>query len=754
MVIDFCIEGSGGFRSLGGPIGSDTFKLEYIKETWEKTKRDWKAFKNMHSSSKWRMDVLIYCLRPRFNHLFRCIEPRVTLQIAAELDQWFFSQACSVAGHDWDPMDKQKKNQFMSSRRHGGSGMVPFEDLANVAYVASWMDCLFPKGVAQNGVRPDGSKSIAEMHPVFDCLGMKERVCRPLSSEPPVNLSRRRTLDKWAETIRLFSFDEVPADDSRFASLIQFRGSSEALFEIPEIRRACFENLVAFNAINGKFCRMHSQVGIPLPVRTQLEGEAGAELLRFDQLSSFADKLPRHDRAKKPRFRHNSLEATTAYEAASLRDGPEVGLLDARRAYKKLCSSSLVWLMGRHFVREENGEEKFQLAIAADFDTANIQGKEGAPLVAKVKIQKTLSLHLCDYVMNLRMQNNSTNPKDVLSGRTLDFPRYVQSYPLRRQKLVMTQLVARAGAVLHNIARIKPTHMNNVDFKFALDMRYNLVLGDYRRLREARRESDKMGSCPNPVTHAGRNQRGNNPSKGGRCLINCIRDAKIRLHNVVVAVLSKRIKGKGFAAEPREHLVHQTQRKRADIEVRADSEVNKPFYVDVTIVQQESDGKRAPRVKLQTSDNIVCCKDLEGEFVSRNHIFRKGTSKKLMAYAKARTQEISQGGESTPSVYPFAMDTSGSFCDTAILFLKKIAMVKFSNEPGSEPLLAWKRASWVQETCSLIQAAVLRTASRLFHRGLRECFEKDYERLFDVPRQSRTDNDVSGLSPIYIPAAG
>ena len=167
-------------------------------------------------------------------------------------------------------MDEQKKNQFMSSRRHGGSGMVRFEDLAHVAFVASWMDCLFPKGVAQNGVRPDGSKSIADMHPVFDCLGIKERVCKPLSSMSPVNLSRRQALDKWAETIRLFSFDGIPADDSRFASLIQFRDSSEALFEIPEIRRACFENLVAFNAINGKFCRMHSQVGIPLPVRSHL----------------------------------------------------------------------------------------------------------------------------------------------------------------------------------------------------------------------------------------------------------------------------------------------------------------------------------------------------------------------------------------------------------------------------------------------------------------------------------------------------
>ena len=286
-------------------------------------------------------------------------------------------------------------------------------------------------------------------------------------------------------------------------------------------------------------------------------------------------------------------------------------------------------------------------------------------------------------------------------------------------------------------------------------MRYNSVLGSYRRLREFRNESDKLGTCPHSAIHAGdRNRRGNNSSKGGRCLINCIGDAKLRLHNAAVAVLSRRIHGKGFVAAARERLLHQTLRKRADIEVRADSDVNQPFYVDVTIVQQESDGRWAPHVKLQESDKIACCQEFKGEFVSRNHIFRKGTSTKLKAYADARAKEISQGGESTPSVYPFAMDTGGAFCDTAILFLKKIALVKFSNEPGSDPLLAWKRASWVQETCLLIQAAVLRTASRLFHRGLRVCFKEDYEHLFDVPQHSRTDNDVSGLSPIYIPAAG
>ena len=75
--------------------------------------------------------------------IFSCTEPRITLQIAEELDQWFFF-ACSVAGHDWDPMDEHKEPVHVV-RRHGGSGMVRFEDLAHVAFVP--LDGLpFPKG--------------------------------------------------------------------------------------------------------------------------------------------------------------------------------------------------------------------------------------------------------------------------------------------------------------------------------------------------------------------------------------------------------------------------------------------------------------------------------------------------------------------------------------------------------------------------------------------------------------------------------
>ena len=34
------------------------------------------------------LDLLKYCLNPRFNHLFRCVEPAITSTIADKLDKW------------------------------------------------------------------------------------------------------------------------------------------------------------------------------------------------------------------------------------------------------------------------------------------------------------------------------------------------------------------------------------------------------------------------------------------------------------------------------------------------------------------------------------------------------------------------------------------------------------------------------------------------------------------------------------------
>ena len=122
---------------------------------------------------------------------------------------------------------------------------------------------------------------------------------------------------------------------------------------LPTSRSRKFEGrALAFNAINGEYCRMNSQVGLPLPVREQLEGERGNTLLDFDQHKSFK-KLPRHSRPMESRFRHHSLAATTAYEPATYQDGTELNRKDAKRAFAKLNASSLVWLTGRHFTRRK-----------------------------------------------------------------------------------------------------------------------------------------------------------------------------------------------------------------------------------------------------------------------------------------------------------------------------------------------------------------------------------------------------------------
>ena len=58
------------------------------------------------------------------------------------------------------------------------------------------------------------------------------------------------------------------------------------------------------------------------------------------------------------------------------------------------------------------------------------------------------------------------------------------------------------------------------------------------------------------------------------------------------------------------------------------------------------------------------------------------TSTKLRAYATARMKEISQGGESTPSVYPFAMDTSGSLRSPIVLFVQCLVALRRFNSAG------------------------------------------------------------------------
>ena len=110
----------GGIRLLGAPIGSEAFKIQYMRDIFTKVKEDWKKVLEVEKNPKRRLHLLKFCLNSRFTHLFRNIEPVVTRQIADELDNWFFKQVCNVICPHWDDKDKELFFHFFAPICYGG----------------------------------------------------------------------------------------------------------------------------------------------------------------------------------------------------------------------------------------------------------------------------------------------------------------------------------------------------------------------------------------------------------------------------------------------------------------------------------------------------------------------------------------------------------------------------------------------------------------------------------------------------------
>jgi hypothetical protein len=340
-----------GIRLLGVPIGLADFKLQYMRNIFREVKQDWEKVKAKVLNPKRRLDLLKHCLNPRFNHLFRCVEPDVTTQIADELDNWFFEQVCTVICPHWQAQDRNLFRQFMSPIWYGGSGMTPFRTKIDVAYVASYLDCLFDKGIAFNGVLPTGSKPLTKMHAVFAPLALTREEL-PKDAVVPSGPSSER-LETWASNFKLMDFSVI---DPKIKSFGAFRDACKRLFQIPEIRRACFEAPLAYHAINGKKCYIHQKLAIPLPSRSSLHGN---ELWNNLQHRNF-ETLPTNKRDDALHFAHSNFKKSTAYD--KLPQGvPHVLENDALQFYNDHLSSGecLIWLLGRPDDDGSNGRVPF-----------------------------------------------------------------------------------------------------------------------------------------------------------------------------------------------------------------------------------------------------------------------------------------------------------------------------------------------------------------------------------------------------------
>jgi len=595
-----------GIRLLGAPIGSAEFKLQYMRETFRQAKDDWAKVQTHVSDPKKRLDLLKYCLNPRFNHLFRCVEPEVTTLIADELDNWFFKQVCTVICPHWDENDRALFHHFMSPLAYGGSGMTKFRDKIDAAYAASYLDCLFDKGIAFNGALPIGSKPITSMHAIFAPLALKRKELPKTALSPQGNCMNR--METWFSNFKLMDFNTM---DLRIKSFESFKNSCRRLFQVPEVRRACFESQVAYNAINGAYCYIHPKLGIPLPSRRQLFDKN----LWINAQHNGCKDTPTFKRDDGLPFTNKAHKKTTAYSKIPV-NHHHLSHKDAEDFYKDYLSSgeSLAWLLGRKDADESKGSMPFwnqdevlrhseeeeitdiseMLCIAEEGDNTRVT------LAPRQRIQSRMQRLIHDSIANIQLDDRYLDlgtfesPKDCISGKPIDILQKYTPLSQERRTLMYTSLTgAKSGWALFHLSNRPNWEIRNPrDFRHAMDMKFSRFLHEFKQLRVHCKERSKLGFCPGATHPGAAHPNAHQNARGGRCLNNCTKGSKYALHGAAQAALAKAINGDNLKAVIIEAQPYALTGVRNDISknVRTDISVSTAenpgevlYYIDTTV---------------------------------------------------------------------------------------------------------------------------------------------------------------------------
>jgi hypothetical protein len=333
--------------------------------------------------------------------------------------------------------------------------------------------------------------------------------------------------------------------------------------------------------------------------------------------------------------------------------------------------------------------------------------------------------------MELRMQEgDATQTRKFLDNSiNKETVRYVQFSDVRKQ-LINTSMVAKSGMVLHGIAFSKHLQLKNSECSWALDMRYQKVIGRYQSIIEC--EKTGSGHCPNVKPHRGRSST-RAPDKGGRCLNTCFRNNQNLIHDTVATHLTKALHGGDLRVFKKEDQPFPTISIRTDITVTSLNNLNTPVcYFDTTVSNKTASSSARPRtIQLTDNDHTDCCPQMNASYVRDHYLYRASSLQKNRHYAKARKDNLTNGDSSpTPTIYPFGMNTQGGFCDLAVLTLKRMAIKKFKNSWATKRKADWLRAQWVNETCRDLQAKVIKTAAFCHNRALQDLYPDSYRLLF------------------------
>ena len=208
---------------------------------------------------------------------------------------------------------------------------------------------------------------------------------------------------------------------------------------------------------------------------------------QLSQHTKYAD-CPKENR-KNLYFKHNAIKHTSAYKSdQSLFN--QLDDSDTRYAYEKIRSSALWMLVGRGHLKDTDKDPPPSWILDTVTENANVVICKRKP-----KLQHLLMCHVTAQGMELRMQEgNAIQTRNFLDNSiNEETARYVR-FSKFRKRLINTSMVAKSGMVLHGIAFSKHLQLKNSECSWALDMRYQKVIGSYQSIMD--QEQKDIGQCP------------------------------------------------------------------------------------------------------------------------------------------------------------------------------------------------------------------------------------------------------------------
>ena len=180
--------------------------------------------------------------------------------------------------------------------------------------------------------------------------------------------------------------------------------------------------------------------------------------------------------------------------------------------------------------------------------------------------------------------------------------------------------------VLHGIAFSKHLQLKNSECSWALDMRYQKLIGRYQSI--IKQEKKEIGQCPNVKPHRGRGTT-RATDKGGRCLNTCFSNNQNLIHDCVATHLSNALHGGDLRVFKREDQPFPTVNRRTDITVTSLNDLSKPVcYFDTTVTNKTDDSSDRPKtIKLADTDHTDCCPQLNASYVRDHYLYRASSLK-------------------------------------------------------------------------------------------------------------------------------